>query len=206
MDCKFALVVLCLFVVSYVDAAPSKSKPKRSLWDLLSGSDENFFLVNTTSSKDGDNIECTYMKRKYKDDSRHELLIEMAHRKKGETSFRDLSNYTVAATKGSESKDFSEMTFKRRSGSTDGFKYGLVYSDDNGCNILEMKPETETKVTKKSEKKECELWAPPGKVTHALGGMCTQKFKRLCKPAVVESPYNETCEIPETAVHVPSNC
>uniref|UniRef100_A0A2R5LG97 Putative salivary secreted lipocalin n=1 Tax=Ornithodoros turicata TaxID=34597 RepID=A0A2R5LG97_9ACAR len=176
MYCKIALVVFCLFVVGYVDAA-------NDVWKVLGGADAGFFLVSRTYSRGGGNHECAYMKRTRKDKSSHTLTALMGYRDKATQAFPSATTYTVTA-KQDATGVYSEITVKAGSVS---LVYELVHSDGKGCNILKGK-------TGRLEGK-CELWATPQQVTHAKGDVCSKQFKSLCEEPV-ERPYLDGCEIP----------
>nr|ABR23455.1 salivary secreted lipocalin [Ornithodoros parkeri] len=172
MTCKFALVVFCLFVVGYVDAASD------DLWKLLSASDK-FQLISRTYSLGAS--ECAYMKVESRDQSTHTLNTLMGFRDGTTKQYSQPGSFTITV-------NGDQVTVRRASGST-GVSYNLVYSDGQGCNIL------------KGEKggqrgDECELWAPLGQEAHAQGSTCTAKFGEHCA-AAVQHPYKADCQIPE---------
>ncbi|XP_064456341.1 allergen Arg r 1-like [Ornithodoros turicata] len=172
MACKFALVVFCLFVVGYVDAAGT------DLWTLLSASDK-FQLISRTYMLG--NNECAYMKVKSREQSKHTLDVLMGYRDGTTKEYKGPGSYTVTVSG-------SQMTVTVQGYTSDGITYNLEYSDGQGCNILKG-------AAGGQRGGECELWAPEGQESHAQGTSCKAQFESTCATAV-QHPYQSDCTIP----------
>nr|AAN76831.1 TSGP4 [Ornithodoros kalahariensis] len=176
MDCKLVAIALFIFSLDFAHAA-------NDVWNVLKGSDSKFLMVKRTYERGAN--KCVYMKRTSMDESSHTLEVLMGYSKAGTTTdFVEPSKYTVTAT--SEGASTYNMMTVRRGPASHGVKFELVYSDDQGCNILQMK-------TSPFPGK-CELWAPEGKAKN-VESSCSGKFKELCGDAV-ETPYAEGCRVP----------
>nr|ABR23403.1 salivary lipocalin [Ornithodoros parkeri] len=180
MECKLAVVVFCTFVVGFADAATTTY----DVWKVLSGNEE-FFMLNRTYVRPPGGNECAYMKRKSKDDSKHELTTQMGYRKNDTKEFRS-GTYTVTASQGEGESVYSEMTVKGGQLPGTGVKYRLVFSNGDGCNVLQVKGG--------GLDGHCELWAPVSQAP-AQATQCSNSMPESCG-SIQESPYKGDCKIP----------